>query len=80
MKKNKIKLNYEPDADVLSWEVSAEPIDFAEEIGNMVVHYSKDNIPVLFEILEASSFVKKADDLVHKEFTANKRTPASVAK
>ncbi|MDP3764598.1 MAG: DUF2283 domain-containing protein [bacterium] len=80
MKKNKLKLRYEPDADVLSWEVSAKPIDFAEEIGNMVVHFSKDNTPVLFEILDASSFIKKADNLVREEFTANKRMTVPVSR
>ncbi|MFY9493075.1 MAG: DUF2283 domain-containing protein [Minisyncoccia bacterium] len=81
MKKNKIKLNYEPDSDVLSWEVSAKPIDFAEEIGNMIVHFSEDNTPVLFEILDATNFIKRADNLVRREFiTNNKGIPVSVSK
>ena len=45
---NKEKIHYEPDSDVLSWEVSNEPIDSAQEIGNVVVHFSKKNVPVLF--------------------------------
>ena len=80
MKKNKLKLRYEPDSDVLSWEVSAKSIDFAEEIGNMVVHFSKDNTPVLFEILDASNFIKKADNLVREEFTASKRVAVPISK
>lgn len=49
-----MKISYEPEADVLMWEVSKQPIDDAKQIGNIVVHFSKHNIPVLVEILEAS--------------------------
>ena len=44
---NKIELRYEPEADVLSWEINSDPIDYAKEMGNIVVHFSKKNIPVL---------------------------------
>ncbi len=67
MIKDRPKIQYEPDSDVLSWEVSNKPIDFAEEIGNVVVHFSKDNIPVLFEILDASKFITKAENLIRDE-------------
>jgi uncharacterized protein YuzE len=61
----KIKLSYEPEADVLAWEVTKQPIDYAEEVGNVVIHYSKKNTPVLMEILEASKFLSKAEKLVN---------------
>jgi hypothetical protein len=61
----KIKLSYEPEADVLAWEVTKQPIDYAEEVGNVVIHYSKKNTPVLMEILEASKFLSKAKKLVN---------------
>jgi len=64
--KNKTKISYEPEADVLMWEISNQPIDFAKEIGNIVVHFSKKNIPVLVEILEASRFLAKVKDLVKR--------------
>jgi len=68
MKKgNKAKISYEPEADVLMWEVTGKPIDYAKEIGNIVVHFSKNNIPVLIEILEASSFLAKVKDIIGKE-------------
>ncbi len=57
----KYKINYEPEADVMSWEVSARPIDYAEEAGNFVVHYSKDHTPVLVEILEARKFFNHSE-------------------
>ncbi|MEK7586317.1 MAG: DUF2283 domain-containing protein [Patescibacteria group bacterium] len=61
------KISYEPEADVLSWEVSKQPIDFAKEIGNFVVHFNKNQTPVLVEILEASKFLMKADNLIGKK-------------
>ena len=46
-----IKMTYEPESDVLSWETSKQPIDYAEEFDNVVVHFSKKNKLVLMEIL-----------------------------
>ncbi|MFH1169979.1 MAG: DUF2283 domain-containing protein [Candidatus Vogelbacteria bacterium] len=66
MPKN-LKVSYESEADVMSWEVSSQPIDYAEEAGNFVVHYSKNHIPVLVEILEASSFFQKSQKLLARQ-------------
>jgi uncharacterized protein YuzE len=67
MKQNKNKISYEPEADVLSWEISNKDIDSAKEIGNIVVHFNKNNTPVLIEILQASKFLKTAKKLVGKK-------------
>ncbi len=75
--KNKVKISYEPEADVLMWEITDKPIDFAKEIGNIIVHFTKNNIPVLIEILEASKFLTKARALVQKDKISIK-TPALV--
>lgn len=53
--------SYEPEADVLSWEVSDKPITHAKEAGNMIVHFAEDDTPVLVEILEASMFLSQAN-------------------
>lgn len=71
MKKNnqKIKMSYEPEADVLRIEMSGRPIDYASEVGNVVVHFDRKGIPVYFEILEATGFLKRASmtlDPAHK--------------
>ena len=63
-KKNKI--SYERDADVLTVEASNGSIDHAMEIGNVVVHFTKKNNPVLFEILDASKFFTKAGSVMKK--------------
>ena len=58
---NNSKISYEPEADVLRIEVANLPIDYAKEIGNFVVHFSKDGLPVYVEILEASKFKRVAE-------------------
>ena len=59
MKKNKVTVTYDSDADVLSMENKARAnIDHAREMGNLVVHFSKKGEPVLVEILEASELFK----------------------
>jgi hypothetical protein len=66
MKNNQPKINYEPEADVLTYEITNQPIDYAKEIGNIVVHFTENNTPVLVEILEATKFLKKAERLTAK--------------
>ena len=46
---------YEPEADILSWEIGREAaIDSAREVGNVIIHVTAHNLPVLIEILNAS--------------------------
>lgn len=59
-----LNLKYEPEADVLSWEISDAPIDYATEMGDVVVHFTKENKPVLIEVLRAREFVKSAEGAV----------------
>ena len=77
--KNKEKISYEPEADVLMWEITHQPIDSAREIGNVVVHFTKNNVPVLIEILEASKFLARAKNLMGKERQISIRKPALAA-
>ena len=69
MIKKKITISYEPGADVLMWETSKQPIEYAQEIGNMIVHFDKKNNPVLTELLEASQFLNQARKLVRLKST-----------
>lgn len=55
--KSNTKLKYDPDSDVLMWETSRRDIDYATQVANVVIHFSKENIPVLIEILEATKFI-----------------------
>jgi hypothetical protein len=40
----KPKISYEPEADILRIEVSKEPIDYAKEMGNFIVHFNSIGI------------------------------------
>ncbi len=51
------KIRYSKDTDILLIEFSDKPIDYAEEEGQMIVHFSKEGEPVLLEILDAKNFV-----------------------
>ncbi len=46
------------------WEITNKPVDYAKEIGNVVAHFTKNNMPVLIEILEASRFLARVKNLV----------------
>jgi uncharacterized protein YuzE len=61
------KLRYSKDVDILTIELSEKPIDYAEEEGQMIVHYGRDGEPVLFEVLEAKDFLLRALSSVVKE-------------
>ena len=51
------KIRYSKDADALLVELSTEPVDYAEDSGPFIVHFSKEGEPVLLEVLEAKEFV-----------------------
>lgn len=58
------KFVYEKEDDVLNIYLSEKPIDYAEQTGDMIVHFSKDAQPVYLEILDASIFLRRqAEDL-----------------
>ncbi|MCL0079683.1 DUF2283 domain-containing protein [Dehalococcoidia bacterium] len=61
------KIRYSGDADVLLIELSDKSIDYAEEEGQMIIHFSKDGQPVLLEILEAKDFMLSSLSSVMKE-------------
>ncbi len=55
MKKTTPKISYDSDSDVLALSGAAKGvIDHAYELGNFVVHFTKDDEPLLIEVLEAS--------------------------
>ena len=59
-KSEKKKISYESEADVLRIEVAKGTIDYASEVGNVVVHFSKKGMPLYLEILEATKFLKES--------------------
>ncbi|VVB86518.1 Uncharacterised protein [uncultured archaeon] len=57
------------------YEISDEPIDYAEEIGNIIVHFTKKGRPVILEILDASEFLAETTKITMRSFD---ETPVEV--
>jgi len=47
------KIKYSKDVDALLVELSDKQIDYDEEEGQMIIHFSKDGEAVLLEILDS---------------------------
>lgn len=56
--KNNTKMIYEPEDDVLNIWLSKKPIDYAEQTGDIIVHFTKNNEAVYIEVLDASKLLK----------------------
>jgi len=52
-----MKVRYDREEDILMTKVSDEPIDYAQEIGSIIVHFTKEGKAVLFEIMDATEFL-----------------------
>lgn len=61
------KIKYSKDTDTLLIELSDKKIDHAEEQGQVIVHFTKNNVPVLIEIMDASQFITDAFSSVVKQ-------------
>lgn len=61
------KIKYSKDVDALLIELSDKKIDYAEEEGQMIIHFSQDGKPVLLEILDAKDFLLNSLSSLVKE-------------
>ena len=50
-----MRIRYSRDEDILIIEFSDEKIDYAEEMGPIIVHFTEDGKPVMLESLFISS-------------------------
>ena len=55
-----MRMAYDREKDILLIEISRKPVDHAEELGPLIVHFSRQNRPVLLEVLDASDFLSAA--------------------
>lgn len=62
-----MKVRYYQDADLLSLRVSKKPYKYAEQKGDVIVHYSADRNPVLIEIVNAAKFLKETNESLPKK-------------
>lgn len=65
-KTKKTKISYDPEADVLRVEMAKKPIDYAREMGNIIVHFTESGLPVYLEILEAKKFLLRTEQILEK--------------
>jgi hypothetical protein len=61
-------MQYDAEANLISWEINKDPISHAIELGNFIIHLSKSRKPVLIEILSASKFIGQFDKLKLEDF------------
>lgn len=54
------KIRYSQDVDAMLIEISDNPIAYAEDEGNMILHYSSSGELVLIEILDVKKFISLA--------------------
>jgi uncharacterized protein YuzE len=57
-----MKLRYDKDEDILTIDQGApgNTIEYAEEIGSVIAHFTVDGRAILLEILDASEFLSAA--------------------
>jgi uncharacterized protein YuzE len=65
------KIKYDSDADVLTVVVADEgKLSYAEEVGDLVVHFDEKGKPLFMEILKASKIIPlMVEGLAKKEVT-----------
>ncbi len=53
-----MQIKYNKDDDILSVQLNDKKIDYAEQSGDLIVHFSPKREAVLLEFLDASKFLK----------------------
>lgn len=61
------KFIYEKEDDILMIELNKNQIDYAEQTGDLIVHFSPKREAVLLEILDASRFFAQEGKILPKE-------------
>lgn len=61
------KFTYEKEDDILMIELNDRKIDYAEQTGDLIVHFSPDREAVLLEILDASNFMRAQSKALPRE-------------
>lgn len=61
------KVKYDKDTDILTIELADKEIDYAEEDGSFITHFSRNDEPVLLEIQDGKEFILKVFTSMIKE-------------
>jgi uncharacterized protein YuzE len=67
MNNKKIKISYEPEADILRIKIRNGKIYDTFEMGNFIVHLDKNLKPFYIEILNAKNFLLETNQSVLKK-------------
>lgn len=71
-------MQYDNEANIISWEIAGGEISHAREFGNFIIHLSSAGKPILVEILDASQFVGQLDKIkIKKVEDIKKAIPAN---
>jgi hypothetical protein len=70
-----MKISYNREDDIAMVELNTKKIDHAQEAKNIIVHFSKDDEPVLLEILDASTFLT---DMMRASMRSKNESPVLV--
>ena len=62
-----MRVRYDKDEDILMIELNSKSIDYAEQSGDLIVHFSPAREAVLIEVLSASKFLKQASKSLPQE-------------
>lgn len=62
-----MKIKYNKEDDVLMIELNKKQIDYAEQSGDIIVHFSPKREAVLLEILDASKFLQEQSKVLPRE-------------
>jgi len=54
---------YDPEANIICWQIAKGKISHVHEVGNLIIHVSAGNKPLLIEVLDASKFVAQFNNL-----------------
>lgn len=66
-----MNFKYNKEDDILMIELNDKNIDYAEQSGDLIVHFSPKREAVLIEILSASRFLKQAVTQLPKKVFQN---------
>ena len=64
------KINYDPEGDVLSWELNSLPIDDSIVYGDLIIEVSPDRVPVYITLLNARKIFNFMDTSLSKKPSA----------
>ena len=54
---------YDPEANILSWEVGKGKITHTNDFGNLIIHMGAGGTPLLIEMLDASKLTGQFDKI-----------------